>query len=333
MELDGAGPVMTRYTYYPGIDQVHSMQRGNQTYYFATDHQGSVMAVFNAAKQVVNQYRYGPFGSIEHMTEQVQNPLRYTAREYEDASGLYHYRARWYDPDLHRFVSEDPIGMEGGINLYAYTGNDPINYKDPLGLYAALQCTWVATGGTDGKGAYICDAISGGGRMDISLHSLMARWFGLADRATRIPIPISGIVLHFPGDGPSSGPGSNGVRQAIAEFGQCWVSAWPAGVEAAAGLGGLMLHGVKVIGKEIHRNAGEEVREAFRRAEEATRRPGSRVDMRPLTSPAFSASARLTIGGVLVAGAKTTAAIAGSLALGYGIGAAAVCADDPNAYR
>jgi RHS repeat-associated protein len=47
---------------------------------------------------------------------------------------LYFYRARFYDPQARRFISEDPIGLDGGINLYAYVGNNPINREDPMGL-------------------------------------------------------------------------------------------------------------------------------------------------------------------------------------------------------
>ena len=49
-------------------------------------------------------------------------------------TGLYYVRARWYDPHLGRFVSEDPIGLAGGLNVYAYVGNSPLNGTDPSGL-------------------------------------------------------------------------------------------------------------------------------------------------------------------------------------------------------
>jgi RHS repeat-associated protein len=59
----------------------------------------------------------------------------YTGRELDAATGLMYYRARWYDPQQARFITEDPIGFAGGdTNLYAYVGNDPINFTDPLGL-------------------------------------------------------------------------------------------------------------------------------------------------------------------------------------------------------
>lgn len=60
------------------------------------------------------------------------------ARELAAGTGLYYVRARWYDPKLARFVSEDPIGLAGGINTYAYVGNSPVNATDPSGLNPCL---------------------------------------------------------------------------------------------------------------------------------------------------------------------------------------------------
>ena len=57
----------------------------------------------------------------------------FTGREYDAASGLYHYRARWYDAKTHQFLSEDPA-FDDKANTYRYAGNDPVNRKDPSGL-------------------------------------------------------------------------------------------------------------------------------------------------------------------------------------------------------
>lgn len=61
----------------------------------------------------------------------------YTAREYDSETGLYYYRARYYDAKAGRFISEDPIGLLGGINLYSYVKNNPVNMIDPRGLKGA----------------------------------------------------------------------------------------------------------------------------------------------------------------------------------------------------
>ena len=62
----------------------------------------------------------------------------YTGRERDAETNLYFYRARWYDPQAGRFISEDPIGLDGGINLFAYVENNPINLVDPSGLSPSL---------------------------------------------------------------------------------------------------------------------------------------------------------------------------------------------------
>ena len=60
----------------------------------------------------------------------------FTGRRFDSETGLYYYRARYYSPQLRRFIEPDPIGFAGGMNLYAYVGNDPGNATDLYGLFA-----------------------------------------------------------------------------------------------------------------------------------------------------------------------------------------------------
>lgn len=80
-------------------------------------------------------YAYSPYGETVALGPDGGNSLQYTGRE-NDGTGLYYYRARYYDPVLKRFISEDPIGLAGGENFYGYVGGNPISFTDPFGLQA-----------------------------------------------------------------------------------------------------------------------------------------------------------------------------------------------------
>jgi len=76
---------------------------------------------------------YDSFGELTNSTGSLVNQFRYTARESDTETGLYYHRARYYDPSAGRFLSEDPIGLNGGLNFYPYVANSPENYMDSLG--------------------------------------------------------------------------------------------------------------------------------------------------------------------------------------------------------
>ncbi|WP_434148427.1 RHS repeat-associated core domain-containing protein [Methylocaldum gracile subsp. desertum] len=94
------------------------------------------MALTNASQQTVNTYAYDPYGRLMAQTETVQQPFQYAGQVGVMAEGqnLYYMRARYYDATVGRFISEDPIGFDGGLNLYAYVGGNPIMAVDPSGL-------------------------------------------------------------------------------------------------------------------------------------------------------------------------------------------------------
>jgi RHS repeat-associated protein len=105
---------------------------------FLTDALGSVLALTDGSGAVQTSYTYGPFGNTSQAGAASANPVQYTGRE-NDGTGLYYYRARYYDPKIQRFISSDPIGLAGGLNTYAYVENNPIAFIDPHGLRYRTQ--------------------------------------------------------------------------------------------------------------------------------------------------------------------------------------------------
>jgi RHS repeat-associated protein len=138
-ELDGNNNIITEYLHGPGVDEPIAMIRNNQTYYYHADDLGSIIAITNSAGQVVQRYEYNSFGEITYQQDpNFVQPYTYTGREYDQESGLYYYRARYYDAKVGRFISKDPfrgyLRRPQTQNRYIYVGNNPINYRDPLGL-------------------------------------------------------------------------------------------------------------------------------------------------------------------------------------------------------
>jgi RHS repeat-associated protein len=118
-----------------GIDEYFTRTDSTGTRTILPDALGSSVALTDSTGTLQTQYTYEPFGNTSLAGAASGNPLQYTGRE-NDGTGLYYYRARYYSPKLQRFISEDPIGFAGGdVNLYAYVGNGPMNYIDPLGLF------------------------------------------------------------------------------------------------------------------------------------------------------------------------------------------------------
>jgi RHS repeat-associated protein len=101
---------------------------------FLTDILGSPVAVTDNAGVIQTEYTYEPFGKATFNGASNTNPYQFTARE-NDSTGLGYYRARYYDAQFLRFVSEDPLRFSGGVNFYTYVGNNPVRYTDPRGLY------------------------------------------------------------------------------------------------------------------------------------------------------------------------------------------------------
>jgi RHS repeat-associated protein len=110
------------------------MLRSSATSYYEVDGLGSVTSLSNVAGALAQTYRYDSFGKQTSSSGSLSSPFEYTARELDSETGLYFYRARFYDPSPGRFLSEDPTEFEGGVNFYSYVENSPLGSFDPWGL-------------------------------------------------------------------------------------------------------------------------------------------------------------------------------------------------------
>ena len=122
----------TNYVNGIGIDDKLKVTSGTTSRYFLTDHLGSTVGMADTNGSVVESATYDSFGRVQ--SGNLTTHYGYTGREADEKTGLMYYRARFYDPQIGRFTSEDPIGFAGGdVNLYGYVWNNPQHFKDPLG--------------------------------------------------------------------------------------------------------------------------------------------------------------------------------------------------------
>ena len=144
LEYDKEDNITGSYLHGVGIDKPLSLTRHGNNYYYHRDGGNSVVLLTNDLGDPTQHYIYDTYGKISiygatglelsPSAAPVYNPYTYTGREYDQESGLYHYRARSYNPQSGRFLSEDQIGFLGrDENFYRYVINNPINHTDPTG--------------------------------------------------------------------------------------------------------------------------------------------------------------------------------------------------------
>ncbi len=244
LELDGANTLKARYTHGSGIDEPLIMERlkegtgsdvlpvpSFESFFYLSDGLGSITELTDSAGAVVESYLYDSFGNLTLFDAQgsllsihdSRSTIHYsyTGREFGPESGLYYYRARYYDSQVGRFMSEDPISgfrdVPQTLNKYAYTENNPINFVDPLGLRSVSDTVKVGLSGLEAVfsvfgvlkvlpgGPFVAIAnlynfassVSGGG-FDSSLVTVNAT-VGLINYLTKRPLlgPLGAFALGF----------------------------------------------------------------------------------------------------------------------------------------
>ncbi len=123
----------------------------NTTYHH--DQLNSVTAQTGPSGTVEETTTYDAFGKPSLTLMGTGNDLLYTGREYDSGTGLYYYRARYYDPEIGRFISEDPLEFKAGVNFYSYVNNNPVNFNDPSGLLGFFGGPSISAGTAPGANA------------------------------------------------------------------------------------------------------------------------------------------------------------------------------------
>jgi RHS repeat-associated protein len=169
---DEQGNETFHYLYGLNVDQVLAQDSPTGMVWSLSDRLGSIDLLTDSAGNIVDKRTYDSFGNLLEQT----NPLvafryGYTSREFDTESGLYFYRARYYDPGIGRFISVDPMSFEAGdTNLYRYVFNSPTQWTDPSGKILPLLLGMVVYGAIFGAvttAAYgVASHIESGGRLD-----------------------------------------------------------------------------------------------------------------------------------------------------------------------
>jgi len=179
-EYDGNGSLIARYVH--GLGLISQIDASGHTYYYHFNPTGHTMEISDEDGNVVNSYRYSPFGMYIEKEENIHNPFGYVGEfgVMDDGNSLNYMRLRYYQPDTGRFVSEDPLMIPGG-NRYGYTENNPIMFIDPIGMvndkdihqeYANREISkW------DGLPQWYIDEIQLGGLTPVMLYNPITPWW------------------------------------------------------------------------------------------------------------------------------------------------------------
>jgi RHS repeat-associated protein len=138
-EVDNAGNVLAKYAHGAVVDEDLAMLRNGTASYYNQDGLGSVTSLGSSNGTLAQTYAFDSFGKLTASTGTLTNPFQYTGREFDSETGIYYYRARYFDPSAGRFLSQDPIGFSGGVNHYAYTRNSPVVLRDSYGYQGCVS--------------------------------------------------------------------------------------------------------------------------------------------------------------------------------------------------
>jgi RHS repeat-associated protein len=135
IETDGNNNLVARNII--GLKNIGRQESNGNINYFLYNAHGDITQLVGNTGEILNNYQYDLYGKEKQTTENIKNPIRYAVQYYDEESGLYYLRARYYSPDIMRFISEDSyrgdIRNPGSLNLYGYCEGDPIGHVDFTG--------------------------------------------------------------------------------------------------------------------------------------------------------------------------------------------------------
>ncbi len=166
-DRNGQNVVRNEYTWGLNLGGVH--------YSYFYNGKGNVEAVFDWERNMAAAYRYDPFGKVLAKIGALDQPFQFSTKRIDALTGLVYYGYRFYSTEPDRWTTRDPLGEAGGVHLYAFVGNNPVNWVDPYGEDPVAVGVGVGTslGGPVGAAAGAAIGFVGG---VIVYHKVIKPW-------------------------------------------------------------------------------------------------------------------------------------------------------------
>jgi RHS repeat-associated protein len=145
VDFTGADTVAQRHVFGEGVDALIARVEAGDVTWYGQDLLGSTRDLFDSGGDLIDHLDYTPFGKLETETGSGSDRYLYTAREYDAELDLQYNRARYYDANTGRWISQDPLGFDAGdSNLYRYVSNRPAMLTDPIRRRSRSSSTMMA---------------------------------------------------------------------------------------------------------------------------------------------------------------------------------------------